>query len=64
MKTATFEARIEAALSATLQSNLTSDQAVACVTRLLSAFKEIGQLQRPENYTSDLHFFEDVVVYN
>jgi hypothetical protein len=63
MKT-TIEARIDAAISATLQSNLTSDQAVACVTRLLSAFKEIGQAQHQEIYTNDLHFFEDDIIFN
>ena len=63
MKT-TIEAKIDAAISATLQSNLSSDQAVACVTRLLSAFKEIGQAHHQDVYSNTTPLFEDDVIYN
>jgi hypothetical protein len=64
MKIETIEAQIEAAISATFTSNLPSDQAVACVNRLLSAFKEIGQSQPSESYTNDLLFCGEDVIYN
>jgi hypothetical protein len=64
MKHVPLEARLDAALSATLQSNLTSDQAVFCVNRLLSAFKEIGHAQNPGTYSNDGYLLEDDLVYN
>ena len=64
MKMETIEAQIEAAISATLTSNLPSEQAVACVNRLISAFKEIGQIQHRDTYAIDAHFFEDDVIFN
>jgi len=64
MKIETLEAQIEAAISATFTSNLPSEQAVACVNRLLSAFKEIGQTQHRDTYTIESHFFEDDTIYN
>jgi hypothetical protein len=64
MKLETIEAQIEAAISATLTSNLSSEQAVACVNRLVLAFKEIGQTQHKDTYAIGSHFFEDDIIYS
>lgn len=63
MNTSTFELRLEAVLSAALQSNMPTEQVVTSVNRLLGAFKEIGYTQnRTASPFEPLAFEEDFVL--
>lgn len=65
MKSTTLESRIDFAISATFQGDISTEQAVANVNKLLSAFKDIGQAQSHHNADVLQHsFFEDDIVYN